>query len=182
MHVPRSTHLEVVHKILRYLKRTQGKGVLTKYNASNEIRGSSDADWAGSFDQKSTTDFCTFVNKNLVIWKSKKQNIVAQSSVETEYRVMTSTTDELIWIKQLLRDMRLKINQPMLICCDNQTARHIASNPVFHERTKHIEIDCHLFEKRFNQKKNQTPFVKVKISWRMFLLKDWTPNFFEEKY
>jgi hypothetical protein len=68
-------------------------------NNINVICGYSDADWAGNFNQKSTIGFCTFVDGNLVTWKSKKQNIVAQSNVKAEYQAMTSTVSELTWIK-----------------------------------------------------------------------------------
>jgi len=79
----------------------------------------------------------------LFSWKSKKQNIVARSSAEAEYRAMTSTTCELIWLKHLLKKLHFgEVNQMTLIC-DNQTTLHISSNSIFHERTKHIEIDCH---------------------------------------
>jgi hypothetical protein len=68
---------------------------------------------------------------------------VARSSAEAEYRAMASTTSELIWIKQVLADLKIEHKKPMKIFYDNQAARHIASNPVFHEKTKHIEVDCH---------------------------------------
>jgi hypothetical protein len=131
-----------------------------KNNISNEICGYSDADWPRSFDKKSTTDFCTFVDGNLVTWKSKKQNIVARSSAEAKYRAMASTTSKLIWIKQLLADLGIKIQEPMKMYCDNQAARHIASNPVFHERTKHIELDCHFIREKLQSKEIETPFVR----------------------
>jgi hypothetical protein len=73
-----------------------------KRNNTNTICGYFNADWVGSFERKSTTDFCTFVGKNLVRWKIKKQNILARSSVLAEYRVMTFTASELMWIKQVL--------------------------------------------------------------------------------
>jgi hypothetical protein len=66
-----------------------------KKNVTNNVVGYSDADWAGSCDRKSTTGFCTFVGGNLVTWKSKKQNVVARSSAEAEYRAMASTASEL---------------------------------------------------------------------------------------
>jgi hypothetical protein len=72
MHAPRTPHLEVIIKILRYLKGTPGKEILMKNNNSTEVCGYSDADWTGSFDGKSITDFCTFVGRNLVTWRSKK--------------------------------------------------------------------------------------------------------------
>jgi hypothetical protein len=114
-----------------------------KNNNSNKICGYSDSDWAGSYDRKSTTGYCTFVGGNLVTCKNKKQNVIARSSAEAEYRAMASTTSELIWIKQLLVELGINTREPMKMYCDNQAACHIASNPVFHERTKHIEVDCH---------------------------------------
>jgi hypothetical protein len=72
MHSPRTSHLDAVNRILRYLKGTPGKGILMRKNNINAICGYSDEDWAGSFDRKSTIGFCTFVGGNLVTWKSKK--------------------------------------------------------------------------------------------------------------
>jgi hypothetical protein len=79
---------------------------------------------------------------------------MTQSSAEIEYRVMVSITSELTWIKQLLADISIMITTPIKIFYDNQAARHIAVNPVFHERTKYIEVDCHFVrEKNTNQEK-----------------------------
>jgi hypothetical protein len=119
-----------------------------KKNLSNNVYGYSDTDWAENYDTKSTIDFCTFVGGNLVKWQSKKQNIVARSSAKAEYRAMASTTNELIWIKQLLENLGIIIETPMKMHCDNQATRHIASNPIFHERTKYIEIDCHFVREK----------------------------------
>jgi muramoyltetrapeptide carboxypeptidase LdcA involved in peptidoglycan recycling len=99
MHAPRTPHLDAINRILRYLKGSPGKGILMKRNNTNDICGYSDADWAESFDRKSTTGLCTFVGRNLVTWKNKKQNVVARSGAEAEYRVMASTASELTWIK-----------------------------------------------------------------------------------
>jgi Reverse transcriptase (RNA-dependent DNA polymerase) len=99
MHTLRTSHLEAINRILRYLKNTPGKGIWLKNNDSNEICGYFDADWTRSFDRKSTIGFYTFVGGNIVTWRSKKQNIVARSSAEIEYRAMASTASELIWIK-----------------------------------------------------------------------------------
>jgi hypothetical protein len=72
MHSSRTPHLEAINRILRYSKGTPEKGVYMKNNDSNEICGNSDADWAESFDRKSTTGCCTFIGGNLVTWRSKK--------------------------------------------------------------------------------------------------------------
>jgi hypothetical protein len=73
---------------------------------------------------------------------------------------MTSTASELTWIKQVLADLNVKIEGSMKIFCDNQAARHIAANPVFNERTKHIEVDCHFIREKIQAKEIETPFVK----------------------
>lgn len=88
------------------------------------------------------------IGGNLISWKSKKQNVVVKSSAEAEYRAMVVATCELIWIKQLLHELKFEYTQQMKLCCDNQVALHVASNPVFHERTKHIEIDCHFIREK----------------------------------
>ena len=73
---------------------------------------------------------------------------------------MASTASELTWIKQLLLDVEIKIQGLMKMFCDNQAARHITSNPVFHERTKHIEVDCHFIREKIQAKEIETPFVR----------------------
>ncbi|KAL6200709.1 hypothetical protein ACLB2K_030490 [Fragaria x ananassa] len=92
-----------------------GRCILLKNHGNTYIMGYTDADWAGnSLDRKSTTGFCTFVGENLVTWKSKKQTIVARSSAEAEYRAMTATACELIWLKSLLSDLGSPCSQPIL--------------------------------------------------------------------
>ena len=68
---------------------------------------------------------------------------MTRSSAEAEYQAMTLITCELIWLIQLLQELRFGKDEQMMLVCDNQTVLHIASNPIFHERTKHIEVDCH---------------------------------------
>ena len=78
---------------------------------------------------------------NPISWKSKKHNVVAISSAKAKYRAMANATCEFIWLKQLLQELKFFEVSPMKLICDNQAALHNASNPVFHERTKHVEID-----------------------------------------
>ena len=73
---------------------------------------------------------------------------MVRSSAETEYRAIALATCELIWLRQLLQELRFGKNEQIKLVCDNQAALHIAFNPVFHERTKHIEVDCHFIREK----------------------------------
>ena len=83
-----------------------------------------------------------FVRGNLVSWKSKKQNVASRS------RAMTQSICEIMWLHQILEEVGIKTSVSVKLWCDNQTALNIASNPIFHERTKHIEIDSHLVREK----------------------------------
>uniref|UniRef100_A0A2N9J8P7 Integrase catalytic domain-containing protein n=1 Tax=Fagus sylvatica TaxID=28930 RepID=A0A2N9J8P7_FAGSY len=134
---PRVPHMNAVIRILKYLKNAPGRGLFYRSSGHLRIEGYTDADWAGSpSDRKSTTGYCTFIGGNLVTWRSKKQSVVARSSAEAEYRAMAHTTCELTWLRTVLQEFGLLTQGPTPLYCDNQAAIHIASNPVFHERTK----------------------------------------------
>ncbi|PRQ17191.1 putative RNA-directed DNA polymerase [Rosa chinensis] len=161
MHSPTTHHLQIVKRILRYLKGTVDRGIIMKNNGHFNLVGYSDSDWAGnSIDRKSTTGYCTFIGGNLVTWKSKKQTVVARSSAEAEYRAMASIACELIWLKTLLGDLGIICPTPITLHCDNQAAMHIAANPVFHERTKHIEVDCHFVRDQVQSKLIETVYTR----------------------
>ncbi|KAK4389999.1 Retrovirus-related Pol polyprotein from transposon RE2 [Sesamum angolense] len=113
----------------------------------------------GEDDRKSTSGYCTYVGGNLVTWRSKKQTTVARSSAEAEYRAMAHTTSEILWLKNLLKELGFMYDDPVPMHCDNQAAIHIASNPIFHERTKHIEVDCHFVREAVMSQEICTPFT-----------------------
>jgi Reverse transcriptase (RNA-dependent DNA polymerase) len=161
MQRPTKHHMELVDQILRYLKGAPGRGILMKKNGHVDIRAYSDADWAGNpTDRRSTSGYCTFVGGNLVTWKSKKQAVVARSSAEAEYRAMAAITSEIVWLRLLLKELGFDMSgKPTKLFCDNQAAIHIASNPVFHERTKHIEVACHFVREKLLDKTIETPFI-----------------------
>ncbi|XP_050378264.1 uncharacterized mitochondrial protein AtMg00810-like [Argentina anserina] len=161
MHSPHSYHLQLVKRILRYLKGSMTKGIFMKKHSHFKHEGYTDLDWAGNvLDRKFTTGFCTFVGGNLVTWKSKKQSVVARSSAEAEYRAMALAACELIWLKTLLSDLGIIVSTPIILHCDNQAAMHIAANPVFHKKTKHIEVDCHFIRNQVQSKLLSTAYIK----------------------
>ena len=94
--------------------------------------------------RKSLTSFCVLLGNSLISWRTKKQTYVAMSSAESEYRAMATICCEITWLLKLLSDLGVKHDNPVRLYCDNKSAMHIAKNPVFHERTKHIEGDSHL--------------------------------------
>ena len=144
MAAPRSPHYVTVLRILRYLKGTIFYGLRFSSHSSLTLQAYSDADWAGDpTDRRSTTGYCFLLGDSLISWRSKKQTIVARSSTEAEYRALAATTAELIWLRWLLQDLCVNYSTAIKLHCDNRSAIQIAHNDVFHERTKHIEIDCH---------------------------------------
>ncbi|XP_026429163.1 uncharacterized protein LOC113325157 [Papaver somniferum] len=152
MSAPRSTHYAAVLRILRYIKGSLHQGLCFSSKSDLTLQAYSDSDWAGDItDRKSITGYCVFLGDSLISWRSKKQSVVSRSSAEAEYRALAHTTSELIWLRWLLRDMGVIISAPIPLYCDNKAAIQITHNDVFHERTKHIEIDCHFTRHHFKK-------------------------------
>ena len=144
---PTTAHSQAASRVLRYLKGTPGSGIFA--TGSLQFKAFSDSDWAGCRDtRRSITDFSVYLGNSIISWRSKKQPTVSRSSSEAEYRALASTTCELQWLTYLLQDLRVLFVQPANLYCDNQSAIQIASNQVFHERTKHIDLDFHIVREK----------------------------------
>ncbi|KAJ1704596.1 hypothetical protein LUZ63_004375 [Rhynchospora breviuscula] len=149
MHAPTTTHWGAVKRILRFLCGTLHHGLHLSSTSSLAINAYSDSDWAGSIDdRKSTSGFCVFLGKNLVSWCAKKQPTVSRSSTEAEYRCLALTCTEIMWLQYLLKELNIHTSQIPTLWCDNIGATFLVSNPMFHARTKHIEIDYHFVRER----------------------------------
>ena len=150
---PTHAHHSVAIRVLRYLKSCPGKGLFFPRDFELQLLGFSDADWAGCIDSsRLVSDQCFFLGRSLILWRTKKQLIVARSSLEAEYRALAAATCELQWLLYLMQDLKIVCNKLPVIYRDNQSALHIEANPVFHERTKHLEIDCHIGREKLQAK------------------------------
>lgn len=92
--------------------------------------------------------YCVFLGSFLIFCKCKKQVTISRSSAEAEYKAMANTSCELTWLLALFKELGISQLKFAVTHCDNQSTMHIAANPVFHERTKHIELDCHLIREK----------------------------------
>ena len=134
MHAPCKEHMEIMYRILKYLKGSLGKGLFFRKNEKRSIEGFTNANWASSLDdQRSTSSYCTFVWANLATWRNKKQMVVARSNAEAEFRAIAHDMCELLWLKQLLGEIDVKEEMPMKMYYDNKATINISHNPVHHD-------------------------------------------------
>lgn len=123
-----------VNKLAQFMQRPTATH-LTAY---------SDADWAGNKDDfTSTSAHLVYYGSNLISWKSSKQQAVARSSTEAEYRALANSAVEISWIQSLLVELGVTSSKTPLLLCDNLSATYLTHNPVYHSHMKHISIDIH---------------------------------------
>lgn len=146
---PLQVHHSAAIRVLKYLKSAPAKGLFYSSSSTLKLSGFADSDWASCpATRRSVTGYCVFLGTSMLSWKSKKQSTVSRSSSEAEYRALASLTCELQWLQYLFKDLHISLDQPISVYCDNKSAIYLAHNPIFHERTKHIEIDCHVIREK----------------------------------
>ncbi|WVZ58080.1 LOW QUALITY PROTEIN: hypothetical protein U9M48_008389 [Paspalum notatum var. saurae] len=143
----RSPHLTAVKRILRYLRGTVDLGLfLARASSPRTLVVYTDADWAGCPDtRRSTSGYAVFLGDCLVSWSA---NTVSRSGAEAEYRAVANGVAEATWLRRLLLELHQPLQRATVVYCDNVSAVYLSTNPVQHQRTKHVEIDLHFVRER----------------------------------
>ncbi|XP_070012283.1 uncharacterized mitochondrial protein AtMg00810-like [Nicotiana sylvestris] len=143
MQHPKESHMEVALRIVKYVKGSP--------------------DWVACRNtRRSATGYVVKLDDFLLSWKSKKQQTVSRSSVEAEYRNMATVVAELMWMKGLLEELRNKVKEHIHLHYDSKAALQIAANPIFHEKIKQIEIDCHFVREKIKEGMVTTNYIPTK--------------------
>jgi len=148
MHHPSTAHWTAAKRVLWYLKATPSHRLFYS-KGPLQLQAFYDSDWAGSpDDRRSTSGFCVFLGNCLISWSAKKQAVVSHSSTEAEYHSMAIATVELYSLRMLFKDLTIPLPYAPILWCDNVSALALASNPMYHTRTKHIEVNYHFVREK----------------------------------
>jgi hypothetical protein len=143
-----------------YLRSCTRVGLKIVKSSSLLNTGYLDADWAGSLDdRRSTGGYAIFLGDNLILWSVRKQNIISRSSTEAEYKVVANTMIEIMWVQILMHELRIPCPPAAKLWCDNIGAKYLSTNPIFHARTKHIEVDYHFVRERVSRRLLEIDFI-----------------------
>ncbi|XP_031268700.1 secreted RxLR effector protein 161-like [Pistacia vera] len=137
-------HWNALKWLLRYIKNNVHMGLnFCKRNSSLDLVGYVDSDFVGDRDsRKSTTAYHFTLGGNCISWKSQLQPLVALSTTEAEYVAVTNAFKEAIWLQGFLKEAKL-LDGTVTVYSDSQSAVHLGKNPVYHERTKHVDVRYH---------------------------------------
>lgn len=148
---PSEDHWRAAKRVLRYIKKTMDLGIVYKpCESPDTLIAYSDSSWASEIDsRKSITGVCLMLNGGIVSWRSKKQSLVADSTMYAEYIAAHACTREVVWFRRLLEGLRLQQTSATVLYLDNAAAESLVVNPVHHERSKHVDIKFHYTREKF---------------------------------
>ncbi|GJZ13115.1 putative ribonuclease H-like domain-containing protein [Tanacetum coccineum] len=175
---PKASHLHAMKRIFRYLKGQPKLGLWYPKDSPFNLKAYIDNDYVGaSLDRKCTTGGCQFLRRRLISWQCKKQTVVANSTTEAEYVAASSCCGQVLWIQNQLLDYGYNFMNTKIFI-DNESIICIVKNPVFHSKTKHIEIRHHFikdsYEKRLIQViKIHTDHNVADLLTKAFDIDDW---------
>lgn len=155
-----TSHWKSAKRILRYLQHT--KNFCLKYKkGSSQLLGFVDADWGSNvIDRRSYTGFCFKYSDCVVSWESTKQKTVALSTTEAEYMALSEASKEAVHLRNLLGEMKGSFDC-VLLYCDNQSSIKLSNNPVYHKRTKHIDVRHHYVREVIANKFIDLKYIKT---------------------
>lgn len=172
MQAPRQEHWEAAVRVVRYLKWNPGQGVLLKAGQPLTLTAWCDADWgACPLTRRSLTAWFIQLGDSPVSWRTFKQDTVSRSSTEAEYKAMSDTVQELIWLKNLLVTLGVTFTAPIPVHCDNISAIYLAANPICHEKTKHVAVSYHFIRDEIVRGLVTTKHVSTKLQLADILTK-----------
>jgi cell pole-organizing protein PopZ len=152
MNGPTKIHMGAAKRVLRYVQGTLSYGIEYVRNQSTTLIGFCDADWAGSEDDsRSTSGYAFSFGSGAFSWASVKQNTVALSTAEAEYVSASEATAQAIWLRFVLDDFGEMQAEATPLFCDNMSAISMAKNPVFHQRTRHINRKYHFIREALQE-------------------------------
>eukprot|EP00253_Pinus_taeda_P034766 PITA_34766 len=160
---PKESHIIVVKRILSYLKGTTEYGLWYPKGNNLIIQAFTDANWAGSVDdRKSTSGATLYLGVCLVSWLSKKQTSILLSTVEVEYIAATAYCTQVLWMKKTFQYLQVKFDEPIPIFFDNTNAISISKNHVMHSKMKHISIKYHFIREQVSENNIKLEYVGTK--------------------
>jgi len=169
LQAPQIPHMLAAIHVLRYLSAVPDLGILLSNSSDCSLIAYADSDWATcAQSRRSITGYYITLGGCPISWKSNKQPTIFLSSAEVEYRALNMVVAEISWLIRILADLGLLISSPIPIYCDRKASLHIARNPIFHERTKHIEIDCHYVRDSLHSGLVSLHFVPVLNKWLIY--------------
>lgn len=162
MQTPRKPHLDAIRKVLRYIKTTINYGIVSKREPMCKLSGFCDADYAGDLNtRRSTTGYVFMLGSSAVSWSSKRQPTVSLSTTEAEYRAAAMAAQESVWLIQLLKNLNQEVDYKIPLFCDNLSSIQLAKNPMFHARTKHVEVHYHFIHEKVLKGEIDLQYVKT---------------------
>ncbi|GJV87398.1 ribonuclease H-like domain-containing protein [Tanacetum coccineum] len=143
MHDPRDPHFTALKRILRYVRGTIDHGLQLYVSSTSQLTAYTDADWAGCpVTRRSTSGYCVFLGDNLLSWSAKRRYTCLILVLMQNIEVL-----RMLLLRRVMRNLLIELHTPLftatLVYCDNVSAVYLSTNPVQHQRTKHIEIDIH---------------------------------------
>jgi hypothetical protein len=150
---PGIQHWNAVKRIFRYLQGTKTAKLSFNKDGNTDLLAYSDSDWGSDSDErKSVTGYVLLLQGGAISWNSRRQQTIALSTTEAEYMALSSTTQEVLWLRELNMELNQdnNIQEATTIFCDNRSAVHLATTSSYHPRSKHIDIRHHFIREKYD--------------------------------